>query len=38
MDRIFTKFKIFIGGGVKRYIENIASSSNILGRIGDEYR
>lgn len=26
----------FIGGGVKQYIKNIASSSEILGRIGNE--
>lgn len=36
MDRIFTKFKIFIGEGVKRYIDIIADSSEILGGIGDE--
>ena len=26
----------FSGGGVKKYIENIAGSSNVLRRIGDE--
>lgn len=36
MGRFYLKTNIFSGGGVKQYIENIASSSKVLGRIGNE--